>query len=225
MKQLMNSIFSGRRSATIGLMAAAMLAGCAGQQTSSNQNQLEEQLIAAEAERARMQAQLEAMRSSEQSGQKTAAAPARQAPAPVAPTITAQPVADTRPMPAGPAPVDRANLPPGMASSELPPNPRAGECYARLYFPPQYENRSERVLKSDASEKVDIIPPEYTLADERVLTTAAYEKVVEVLPPVYKTVKEDVIVRPAFEKIETVPAKYNNVTEKILEPLSKAKLS
>jgi len=43
----------------------------------------------------------------------------------------------------------------------LPPNAQPGECYARLYVPPQYETFETKVLKTYASQTLAIQPAEF----------------------------------------------------------------
>lgn len=80
------------------------------------------------------------------------------------------------------------------SSSDLfPPNPKAGECYARVMIPAQYKTTTEKVVKREASESIEIIPAKYGTVEERVL------------------------VREASTRLETVPAKYKTVTERVLD--------
>lgn len=103
-----------------------------------------------------------------------------------------------------------------VGSEMLPPNPKPGECYARVVTPPKYEQREERVMVKPASEQVEVIPARYEWAEQRVLVKEAGEEIVEVSPPVYRTVEERVLVKPASEKVDTVQAEYKTVTERQL---------
>ena len=59
-----------------------------------------------------------------------------------------------------------------MGGGDLfPPNPRPGECYARVIIPAKYDTATKRVLKREASERIEIIPAKYTMVDERVMVT------------------------------------------------------
>lgn len=113
-----------------------------------------------------------------------------------------------------------AAAPPPQSSSlgdgMMPPNPKPGECYARVVTPPSYEERTERVLVKPAGEEVEVIPARYEWAEQRVLVKEAGEEIVEVSPAVYTTVEERVLVKPATEKVDTVPAVYKTVTERQL---------
>jgi len=72
-----------------------------------------------------------------------------------------------------------------------PPNARPGECYARMLIPGESRTITEKVLKKEASERVEIVPA------------------------TYKTVTKRVLVRPETSKLVTVPAKYGTKTERI----------
>ena len=78
------------------------------------------------------------------------------------------------------------------ASGDLyPPNARPGECYARMLIPAEYRTITEKVIKKEASDKVEIIPA------------------------TYKTVTKRVLVKPETTKLVTVPAQYGTKTEKV----------
>jgi hypothetical protein len=107
----------------------------------------------------------------------------------------------------------------GNASSggnvELPPNPKAGECYARVYVPPVFETAEREVLVKEASQNIEIIPAEYEKGSERVMVAEGYDKL-EVVEATYKEIEEKVLVAPAKTKIVEVPAVYEDLEEKIL---------
>jgi hypothetical protein len=59
-------------------------------------------------------------------------------------------------------PIMAASTAEGITGQEmLPPNAKPGECYARVYVPPAYKSTEERMLKREASEKVEVIPAKY----------------------------------------------------------------
>jgi hypothetical protein len=97
----------------------------------------------------------------------------------------------------------------------LPPNPLPGHCYARVFVPPQYSEVTEEVLKSEASEEIEIIPAEYEWVEERVLVKEATDKL-EIVPATYKTVEEKVLVEPESTELIDVPAEYETVEERVL---------
>ncbi len=97
----------------------------------------------------------------------------------------------------------------------LPPNARAGECYARVFVPPEYNTETKQVLLHEAGENVETTPARYELVEEQVLVKEESEKL-EVIPATYKTVEEQVLVKPAEEKLVPVKAEYKTVEEKVL---------
>jgi len=98
----------------------------------------------------------------------------------------------------------------------LPPNAKPGECYARVFTPPAYNTESEKVLKRQASEQIEIIPAKYEWVEEKVLIKeTSYE--LEVVPGEYDTVEEKVMVKPATKEVNEIPAEYEWVEEKILD--------
>jgi hypothetical protein len=98
----------------------------------------------------------------------------------------------------------------------LPLRARPGECYARVYTPPQFKTVSESVLKKAESERIEIIPERYEWDEQTVMVKPASERVVEVVPAQYRWEEEQVLVKPASEKIEQVPATYKTTTERQL---------
>ena len=89
-----------------------------------------------------------------------------------------------------------APVPAGMSSDLLPPNPRPGECYARVIIPAQYKTTTRTVVKREASERIEVVPARYEPATERILVKPASTRLVEV-PAEYKTVTERVLDQPA----------------------------
>ena len=55
------------------------------------------------------------------------------------------------------------------ANDLFPPNPKAGECYARVLLPAKYRTAQEQVVARQESERVEVIPAQYETVDERVL--------------------------------------------------------
>ena len=54
-------------------------------------------------------------------------------------------------------------MPVSGASGEdlLPPNASAGQCFTRVWMPPQYKTTEERKLISEASERIEVTPAKY----------------------------------------------------------------
>ena len=105
---------------------------------------------------------------------------------------------------------------PGDDMDLLPPNAKPGECYARAFVPPVYKTEDVRVLKTEASERIDVVPEKYEWVEEQVLAKEASERL-EVVPATYEIVTEKIQVMPASKKIVTVPAKYRTETERVLD--------
>lgn len=97
----------------------------------------------------------------------------------------------------------------------LPPNAKAGECYARVLVPAVYETTTEQVLAKAASERVEVVPATYEYVEETVVTREASTKL-EVVPATYKTVTEEIMVEPEKTVLREVPAQYGTETEQIL---------
>ncbi len=90
-----------------------------------------------------------------------------------------------------------ASAPVIAASGDLyPPNARPGECYARMLVPAQHRTVTKKVLKKEASERVQIIPATYKTVTKRVLVKPETTKLVEV-PAKYATKTERIQVSPA----------------------------
>lgn len=98
----------------------------------------------------------------------------------------------------------------------LPPDARAGQCFARVFTPPRYKTETVTVLKKDASQRIEIVPARYETQEERVLIREASERI-EIVPAQYEWVTEQVLVEPASERIEEVPAVYRTEYEKVLD--------
>jgi len=110
----------------------------------------------------------------------------------------------------------QASAPPVSAGSGLfPPNPKPGQCYARVLIPAEYSSETETVLVKEASERVEIIPASYDTVDETVVVKEASARL-EVIPATYEEVTERILVQPESKKIVEVPATYKTVSETLL---------
>ena len=127
---------------------------------------------------------------------------------------------------------------PSTATGNVPPNARAGECYAKVLIPAKVETSTERFQVSEEQKVLDrIIPARYETKTERVKVREARKywksghgpitKVNEVTgeilclveePAEYKTIEKRVLVAPEQPKYKMVPAKFDTVTrEKIVQ--------
>jgi len=98
--------------------------------------------------------------------------------------------------------------------ADLPPNAKAGQCYARVLVPASYETTTETVELSPASARVEVSKPMYEWVEEQVIVKEASE-VLEVVPATYEWVQEEVVVKPATFELVEVPAEYEWAEEKI----------
>ena len=108
--------------------------------------------------------------------------------------------------------------PVGAAGQEdlLPPNANAGQCFTRVWAPPEYSSATERKLISEAGERIEIIPAKYGKTKKRIVVQEASTKLVTV-PATYKTVTEKLLVQPARTVTETVAPVYATEKEQILD--------
>ncbi len=113
---------------------------------------------------------------------------------------------------------------------------RAGQCFSEHFEAPTYKSTTERVLISEASERINLTPAKYEWAEQRVMVAPASRKLIEV-PAVYENAQERVMVedaktvwkpgRGAIEKIDNgtgevmclveVPAVYKTVSKRVLK--------
>ncbi|MCZ6565013.1 MAG: peptidoglycan-binding domain-containing protein [Gammaproteobacteria bacterium] len=121
---------------------------------------------------------------------------------------------------------------------------KIGNCYAEYHIPAQYKTETQQVLKSEASQKIEIIPAKYSWAEESVLVKDASSKLVAI-PAVYETVTEQILVKPAttewkkgrgpVERLDgstgeimcliEIPAVYKKVSKRVLKsPASTKKI-
>ncbi len=72
----------------------------------------------------------------------------------------------------------------------------ADSCFTEYYIDAQYEERTQRILVREASEKITVIPAEFETVREQIEVKQASTEVVDV-PAVYRTETESVLVEPA----------------------------
>lgn len=71
-----------------------------------------------------------------------------------------------------------------------------GTCYYEHYKPAQYQTVTEKVLASEASQRVEAIPAQYKTVSKRILVSEGTERLISA-PAQYKTVNERVQISPA----------------------------
>jgi len=84
---------------------------------------------------------------------------------------------------------------------DLPPA-KPGQCFTKAFFPAKYATSTERVLASEASEKVQVIPAKYGWGTEKIKVSDGTQRTVTV-PATYKTVYERVLAVPATKTWRT----------------------
>ena len=101
-------------------------------------------------------------------------------------------------------------------SSLLPPNAKPGECYTRVWVPPQYTSKTETITIKQPSKEYKIVPAKYETVNEKILVKEASVKYVNV-PAEYEWVEEKVMIKPARKKMTIKPVKYETKTQRILD--------
>lgn len=114
------------------------------------------------------------------------------------------------------APTKESLAQPQGANDLLPPNAKAGECYARVYTPPVYKTEVEQVERRAASETLKIIPAKFAAAEEKVIVREASKKL-ELVPATYGWEEEQVVVKPVTKVLKQVPATFETATEQVKE--------
>jgi len=100
--------------------------------------------------------------------------------------------------------------------SLLPPDAKAGQCYARTLTPAVYNTENISVLKKEASERIEIIPAKYNPVEVKVLIKEQSERL-EIIPAQYEWVNDKVLVSPETIKLIPVTAKYKIVNKSVLD--------
>ncbi|CAM3690043.1 hypothetical protein [Litorimonas haliclonae] len=103
---------------------------------------------------------------------------------------------------------------PAYTPDLLPANPNAGECYARVEIPAQYEHGSETVLTEEGYQTLQVLPPELATRQKDVLVKEASVRY-QVRQPTYKSVSEQLLVRPSYDKLTVSAPQFSTVTETI----------
>ena len=103
----------------------------------------------------------------------------------------------------------------GSSQGLTPPNPKAGECYARVLTPARYETRSQTIETMAPSQRIETTKAEYVHANQRIAIQAASTKLV-VIPATFKTVTETIVVHEASQRLIKSAATFRTVTEKVM---------
>jgi len=65
-------------------------------------------------------------------------------------------------------------------TGDLPANAKVGECYAKVFVPPQFDTVTERVCVREASERLEILPAQYEWVEEQVVVKESSTELVEI---------------------------------------------
>jgi len=98
----------------------------------------------------------------------------------------------------------------------LPPRANAGECYARVVSPAQYEQRSEQVVIQEEGKEVSVIPATYRVETKQVMVSPEQKIVEKIIPAQYETYEDKVLVKEATKKLVRKEAEFQTIEEKIL---------
>ncbi|GLQ20694.1 hypothetical protein ACFFUB_01410 [Algimonas porphyrae] len=101
---------------------------------------------------------------------------------------------------------------PAYTPDLVPPNPVAGECYARVKIPARYQNATQKVLTRDAYSVPQIQPPKFETRSQAVMVREASVRY-EVRQPTYETVTEQIVTRPAYDKLSVTTPRFQTRVE------------
>lgn len=91
--------------------------------------------------------------------------------------------------------------------SDLPPNPKPGECYVRVKQTAQYEVVREKVLVKEASVRYEIVPAKFKDVQKKILIRPATVRY-EVIPEKWGTRMEEVVLLPEHEQFTATETKF-----------------
>lgn len=130
-------------------------------------------------------------------------------------------------------------------SSNVPGTAEAGQCFVEYHQAAAYKSVQEKMLKKEASARIEIVPAVYKWEDKQVLVGEASERIIDI-PATYETQEEKILERAAYttwkkgrgpiEKLNNstgdimclieVPAKYKIISKKVLKtPASTKRVS
>jgi regulator of extracellular matrix RemA (YlzA/DUF370 family) len=81
-------------------------------------------------------------------------------------------------------------------SADVLASAKPGECYAKQFQPAEYSTKVQKVLKREATHRIEIIPAKYEVVKEKVVVKEPSTRLVKV-PAVYETVAETIETEPA----------------------------
>ncbi len=89
----------------------------------------------------------------------------------------------------------------GVGGDDLPPA-KPGQCFTKAFYPAKYATSTERVLATEASEKVQVIPAKYGWTTQKIKVSDGTQRTITI-PATYKTVYERVLAVPATKTWRT----------------------
>ncbi|MEQ1930279.1 MAG: peptidoglycan-binding domain-containing protein [Parvularculaceae bacterium] len=98
--------------------------------------------------------------------------------------------------------------------ADLPPNAKAGECYARVLSPERYETVSEEMVVVPETETIEIDPAQYDWDEKEIIIKEASEQL-EVIPGRYESRTETIVVEPERVEYQVIPAQFSTKEERI----------
>jgi len=103
---------------------------------------------------------------------------------------------------------------PAYTPDLVPPNPNAGECYARVEVPAQFAHGSQQVMVEDGYSNLQVQQPQLASRQESVMVKEASVRY-RVRQPSYRSTTEQKLVRPAYDKLSVSAPQFSTVTERV----------
>ncbi len=103
---------------------------------------------------------------------------------------------------------------PSFPGGSLPGQAQAGECYAQILIPAQFETQTQVVEVAQGYETVSLTEPRFEERTQQIEVKPAGERLV-VREAVYEARQEQVMVRPGYERMVVNPAKFQTITETV----------
>lgn len=103
---------------------------------------------------------------------------------------------------------------PAYVPDLLPSDPVAGECYARVEIPAQYETTTHQVVTREAHTRLQLQQPKLTSRSEQIMIKEPSVRYV-VRQPTYRTVTDKIMTRPGYDKLSISPPVFQTQTETI----------
>lgn len=105
-------------------------------------------------------------------------------------------------------------------SSLIPPNAKAGECYAKVLIPATYKTEESKEILNASVNKIEVTKPEFKTVEKKMIDKAASFKY-EFKPATYKCMKNTILIEPEKTTLKVIPATYKEIEKKVL--ISKAR--